>query len=261
MTRAAAGVPHPAGRVGSRRAGRPFRAALAACAAFAACSAGGGQNPGMGDEYRTARFRLVRDHIEARGLRNPAVLDAMRRTPRHLFVPEALRSRAYEDRPLPIGEDQTISQPYVVALMTALLDIRPGDRVLEIGTGSGYQAAVLAETGAEVYSIELLPGLAAKAEEALRAAGYDEIRLRVGNGYLGWPEEAPFDRVIVTAAPPEIPPALLEQLAPGGRLIAPVGGASEIQELLLAYRNEDGEVVIEEHGAVAFVPMVNRPNR
>lgn len=229
--------------------------------ALSACAAGAGENAGVEDAYRAVRHRMVRDRIEARGLRNESVLEAMRRTPRHLFVPESLRSRAYEDRPLPIGEDQTISQPYVVAFMSALADIEPGDRVLEIGTGSGYQAAVLAELGAEVWSIELLPGLAARAEEALRGAGYDEIRLRVGNGYLGWPEEAPFDRIIVTAAPPEIPPALLEQLGEDGRLVAPVGEASRIQELVLAYRDDDGEIVIEEHGAVAFVPMVDPRNR
>ena len=227
---------------------------------LAACRAGAGENAGVEDAFRAARYRMVRDRIEARGIHSESVLEAMRRAPRHLFVPESLRSRAYEDRPLPIGEEQTISQPYVVAFMSALADIEPGDRILEIGTGSGYQAAVLAEMGAEVWSIELLPGLAATAETALRDAGYDRIRLRVGNGYLGWPEEAPFDRIIVTAAPPEIPPALLEQLGPDGRLVAPVGEASRIQELVLAYRDEAGEIVIEEHGAVAFVPLVNPPN-
>ena len=199
---------------------------------------------------------MVRTQIEARGLRDAQVLRAMRTVPRHEFVPVAHRERAYEDHPLPIGQGQTISQPFIVALMSSLAGITPGQRVLEIGTGSGYQAAVLAELGAEVWSIELLPELGAQAAENLSETGYEAVNLRIGDGYQGWPEAAPFDRVLVTAAPPEIPRALLDQLAEEGRLIAPVGEAWGRQELLVAFRTEDGGIEIEEHGLVAFVPMV-----
>ncbi len=198
---------------------------------------------------------MVSGQIEGRGFRDEAVLAAMGVVRRERFVPEAVRAEAYADRPLPIGEEQTISQPYVVALMSSLAGIEPGHRVLEIGTGSGYQAAVLAELGAEVWSIELLPGLAARAEAVLRSEGYDGIRLRVGDGYRGWPEAAPFDRIVVTAAPPEIPEALLAQLAPDGRLVAPVGPDPWSQRLVVATRTADGELEVTDHGGVAFVPM------
>ena len=199
---------------------------------------------------------MVRAQIESRGIRDEAVLRAMQTVPRQEFVPASARPYAYADRPLRIGEGQTISQPYIVALMSSLARITPGQRVLEIGTGSGYQAAVLAELGAEVWSIELLPELGARAEATLRSLGYDRINLRVGDGYLGWPEAAPFDRIVVTAAPPEIPQALLDQLGPGGRLIAPVGPDSASQRLLVAARTAGGEIEIQDHGGVAFVPMV-----
>ncbi len=231
--------------------------ALLALAAWtpAACS-GGAPTGGHDDPFFAARELMVRNDIEGRGLRDPEVLGAMRRVPRHLFVSESLRSQAYSDRPLPIGEGQTISQPFVVALMSSLAGIEPGLRVLEIGTGSGYQAAVLAELGAEVWSIELLPAMGALAAANLAGAGYDGLHLRVGDGYLGWPEEAPFDRIVITAAPPEIPPALIEQLGRGGRLVAPVGDDPRNQRLVVATRNEDGEVETTDHGGVAFVPMV-----
>ena len=167
---------------------------------------------------------MVRDQIEARGIRDARVLEAMRQVPRHLFVPETLRSQAYEDYPLPIGHDQTISQPYIVAYMSETLAVGPGRRVLEIGTGSGYQAAVLAEMGVEVYTVEIVEPLARTAARTLASLGYSTVHTRVGDGYGGWPEHAPFDAVIVTAAPDHVPKPLIEQLAVGGRLVIPVGG-------------------------------------
>lgn len=202
----------------------------------------------------TEREEMVRDQIEARGIRDPAVLLAMRRAPRHLFVPEGARSAAYDDRPVPIGWGQTISQPYVVALMSELAEVRPGSRVLEIGTGSGYQAAILAEIGARVWSIEIVEPLANRSAALLRQLGLD-VTVRHGDGYGGWPEQAPFDAILLTAAPPEIPEPLLKQLAPGGRLIAPVGRI--LQELVVVTAEPDGfgrrEVV-----PVRFVPMTGR---
>ena len=215
--------------------------ALAALTLVAtACGSDGASgNSEQEDAFRVERLLMVRNQIERRGIRDQAVLRAMQTVPREQFVPASERSRAYSDRPLPIGEGQTISQPYIVALMSSLARITPGTRVLEIGTGSGYQAAVLAELEAEVWSIELLPGIGARAETTLRALGYDGINLRVGDGYLGWPEAAPFDRIVVTAAPPEIPQALLDQLAPGGRLVAPVGADPWNQRLVVAVRTEE----------------------
>ncbi len=199
---------------------------------------------------------MVRETIEARGVRDPRVLRAMRAVPRHLFVPPTHRGRAYADAPVPIGEGQTASQPYIVALMTELAEIGPGGKALEVGTGSGYQAAVLAEMGARVFTIEILESLAARAGETLRRLGYDSVRIRVGDGYRGWPEEAPFDAILVTAAAPKIPEPLLHQLAPGGRLVAPVGGP-EGQELVVVVRTAGGferRRVIP----VRFVPMTGR---
>lgn len=230
--------------------------AVALLLAAACGNAGPPENPRQEDAFREQRLLMVESQIERRGLRDPAVLRALREVPRERFVPESERRNAYADRPLPIGEGQTISQPYIVALMSSLARIEPGHRVLEIGTGSGYQAAVLAELGAEVWSIELLPRIAARAETVLHATGYEGIRLRVGDGYLGWPEAAPFDRIVVTAAPPEIPEALLDQLATGGRLVAPVGSDPWSQRLLVASRTEDGALEVTDHGGVAFVPLV-----
>lgn len=233
-------------------------AALAALVLFSA-TCGSDEATGnreQEDAFRAERILMVRSQIERRGIRDEAVLRAMQTVPREEFVPDSERRRAYSDRPLPIGEGQTISQPYIVALMSSLARITPGQRVLEIGTGSGYQAAVLAELEAEVYSIELLPGIAARAETTLGSLGYGDINLRVGDGYLGWPEAAPFDRIVVTAAPPEIPQALLDQLAPDGRLVAPVGPDPWSQRLVVAVRGEDGEIEVQDHGGVAFVPMV-----
>jgi protein-L-isoaspartate(D-aspartate) O-methyltransferase len=182
------------------------------------------------------------------------VLDAMRETPRHLFIPERVRHLAYEDQPVPIGGGQTISQPYIVAYMTELLDPDPSAIVLEIGTGSGYQAAILARLVKHVYTIEIVPELARWARQTL--AGYKNISVRQGDGYKGWPEQAPFDRIILTAAPPEVPQALIDQLKPGGRLVAPEGRSAFDQELVLIEKGQDGAVKRRPVLPVRFVPMV-----
>jgi protein-L-isoaspartate(D-aspartate) O-methyltransferase len=204
-----------------------------------------------------ARERMVREQIEARGVRDPRVLEAMRRVPRHLFVPEPLRARAYDDRPLPIGHAQTISQPYIVAWMTEALQVGPGRKVLEVGTGSGYQAAVLAAMGVDVYTIEIVPPLAEAAARALGAAGISGVRARVGDGYAGWPEHAPFHGVIVTAAPDHVPQPLLDQLAVGGRLVIPVG-KREVQWMTVVTKRPDG-IRRENVMPVLFVPLVRTP--
>ena len=199
-----------------------------------------------------ARERMVAEQIEARGVGDPRILAAMRRVPRHEFVPEPLRDHAYQDRPLPIGHEQTISQPYVVAAMTELAAPGPEARVLEVGTGSGYQAAILAELAGEVYSIEIVEPLAERAAATLAHLGYDRVRVRAGDGYRGWPEAAPFDAIVVTAAPREVPPALLEQLAPGGRLVIPVGA---FHQELQVHRRTEGGIEVESVFPVRFVPM------
>jgi protein-L-isoaspartate(D-aspartate) O-methyltransferase len=198
------------------------------------------------------RMVMVSEQIEARGVRDPRVLDAMRRVPRHEFVPAEHARLAYADHPLPIGHEQTISQPYIVAIMSELANVGPGSKVLEIGTGSGYQAAILAELGADVLSIEIVEPLARRAAATLERLGYRSVRVRAGDGYRGWPEEAPFDAVLVTAAPPRIPDPLKEQLAVGGRLVIPVGELN--QELLVLTRTPKG-VVEREVFPVRFVPM------
>lgn len=206
--------------------------------------------------WEQERLHMVRRQIEARGVSDARVLAAMRQVPRHRFVPASQRAHAYEDRPLPIGEGQTISQPYIVALMTELAALEPGDRVLEVGTGCGYQAAVLAEIGVEVFSIEIIESLATQAEAILSELGYREkVKIRRGDGYAGWPEHAPFDAILITAAPPAIPEPLKQQLKPGGRLIIPVG--QHFQNLLRVIRTTDGfreESVIP----VRFVPMTGK---
>jgi len=205
--------------------------------------------------YAAARERLVRQ-VEARGIDDTRVLAALRAVPRHEFVPRNVLEHAYDDTPLAIGLGQTISQPSIVALMTQLLEPSPGARVLEIGTGSGYQAAVLAAMECEVYTIELLPELARRAAATLERLGYDGIHTRTGDGYKGWPEEAPFDGVIVTAAPDEIPQALVEQLAPGGRMVIPVGPQDRVQVLKLLQKTAAGKLVERDVIPVRFVPMV-----
>jgi protein-L-isoaspartate(D-aspartate) O-methyltransferase len=202
------------------------------------------------------RERMVTDQIEKRGVRDPRVLAALRALPRHELVPPEQRAHAYEDRPLPIGAGQTISQPYIVAVMTELLELDGSEKVLEIGTGSGYQAAVLGMLACEVYSIEIVPALADRARRTLAETGHQNVQVRTGNGYLGWPERAPFDRIIVTAAPPELPRALVDQLAPGGILVAPVGTLR--QEMLIVRKTEAG-IVEQRTISVRFVPMVDQP--
>lgn len=202
------------------------------------------------------RREMVRLQIEARGVRDTAVLRVMREVPRHRFVPETPPALAYGDRALPISHGQTISQPYIVAFMAEAADIGPTERVLEIGTGSGYGAAVLAGLAAEVYTIEIIPELAERARTTLERTGYPNVRVLAGNGWLGWPEHAPFDAIVVTAAPPEVPPALVDQLALGGVLVVPVG---EVFQVLRVLRKTVRGLVEEASLPVQFVPMVGRP--
>jgi protein-L-isoaspartate(D-aspartate) O-methyltransferase len=206
------------------------------------------------DSAVSQRLRMVADQIASRGIRNEDVLRAMRSVPRHLFVPDPLRSLAYQDSPLPIGHGATISQPYIVALMTELLAPEKRHRVLEIGTGSGYQAAILGQLAGEVYSMEIVPELAQSAAAKLRDLGFRNITVRQGDGYLGWPERAPFDRIILTAAPPEIPRALIDQLANGGRLVAPIGSLGD-QQLIVLEKHRDGGISRRSVIPVRFVPM------
>ncbi|HPW55236.1 MAG TPA: protein-L-isoaspartate(D-aspartate) O-methyltransferase [Thermoanaerobaculaceae bacterium] len=219
----------------------------------------GGQGRAQ-DDAESARLReaMVTQQIQARGVRSEAVLAAMRVVPRHLFVPEELRSASYADHPLPIGEGQTISQPYIVGLMSELLEVRAGDKVLEIGTGSGYQAAVLAAMGCEVYSIEIRASLAATAEARLKELGYPNVHVRAGDGYAGWPEAGPFRGIIVTAAPERIPVPLLQQLAVGGRLVIPVG--AYYQQLKVVTREPQG-FSEKDVLPVRFVPMTGKIER
>jgi protein-L-isoaspartate(D-aspartate) O-methyltransferase len=212
--------------------------------------------PAQTDKWHGLRQQMIDAQIRARDVKDAAVLKAMARVPRHLFVPAGVQSYAYDDRPLPIGLGQTISQPYIVAYMTEALKLEPGHTVLEIGTGSGYQAAVLAEIVKQVYTIEIVPDLAARARQTLTQAGYRNAEVRTGNGYRGWPERAPFDRIIVTAAPPEIPPALIDQLAVGGIMVVPVG--TSYQEIVIITKGAGG-VTQKRTIPVRFVPMVGKP--
>jgi protein-L-isoaspartate(D-aspartate) O-methyltransferase len=206
------------------------------------------------DRYAAARSRMVEQDMKDRDIRNPAVLAAMGKVPRHLFVDGPHQAEAYADHPLPIGENQTISQPYIVALMTQSLKLGRHDRVLEIGTGSGYQAAVLAEVAGQVYSIELHKSLAGQAEKLLRMLGYDTVSVRCGDGFFGWPEQAPFDAIMLTCAPGQVPQALIDQLREGGRIIAPVGGVFQVQALMLGTKKQ-GRLSLQNIAPVRFVPM------
>lgn len=207
------------------------------------------------EERRKERYRLVESGIKDQGIEDPATLEAMRQVPRHRFVPDKLQEFAYMNRPLPIGYDQTISQPYIVAYMTAMLELAPGEKVLEIGTGSGYQAAVLSELTPYVYTIEIVEELGKQARSLFKELGYETIQTKIGDGYKGWPEHAPFDAILLTAAPPEIPQPLIDQLKPGGILIAPVGRTDETQYLTRVTKSSSGKVRYERDIAVRFVPM------
>lgn len=207
-----------------------------------------------------ARINMVREQLAARGLRDPRILAAMGRVPRHAFVPAGAQAQAYDDGPLPIGYGQTISQPFIVGLMTLAVDPKPGDRVLEIGTGSGYQAAVLSSLVAEVYSVEIVEPLARRAEADLKHLGYGNVHVRVGDGHLGWPEAAPFDAILVTCAPDQVPRPLVEQLKVGGRMIIPVGPAWGDQQLVLLRRTPSGLEQVKVL-PVRFVPMVRDRKR
>jgi protein-L-isoaspartate(D-aspartate) O-methyltransferase len=210
------------------------------------------------ERFEQARERMVSEQIEARGVRDARVLAAMRRVPRHEFVPFEQRTYAYEDRPLPIGYGQTISQPYIVAVMSEALDLDGSEKVLEVGTGSGYQAAVLAELAAEVYTIEIVEPLASRAAADLKRLGFEKLHVRAGDGYGGWPEAAPFDAIIVTAAPDHVPQPLVDQLAVGGRLVIPLGRM--FQELVLITKDQQG-VHHKDLLAVRFVPMVGEAEK
>jgi protein-L-isoaspartate(D-aspartate) O-methyltransferase len=207
------------------------------------------------DPQAGARARMVREQIEARGIHDPRILAAMRWVPRHLFVPSAVAAEAYGDHPLPIGHGQTISQPYIVAFMTDALGLKGGERVLEVGTGSGYQAAVLARLAAEVYTIEIVEPLGVEARDRLAHLGYRGVEVRIGDGYQGWPEAAPFDAIIVTAAAPRVPEPLKDQLKDGGRLVIPVG--DETQELMVLVRR-GGAFDERRMLPVRFVPMTGK---
>jgi protein-L-isoaspartate(D-aspartate) O-methyltransferase len=228
-----------------------------------ACSNGkseGGTNPARGDSdgerLKEERLRMVEQQIKARGIESEAVLQAMSKVPRHLFVPASHANQAYQDHPLPIGHGQTISQPLIVAYMTEAAEISANDKVLEIGTGSGYQAAILGELAKEVYTIEIIPELAESAQRVLSELGYKNVHVKSGDGYLGWPEHAPFDGIVVTAAPEQIPQALVDQLGLDGKLVIPVGTTN--QQMVIVTKTREG-VVQRKTIPVRFVPMVRKP--
>ena len=246
----------PAIRITHRLQSRLARR-LGTCLFLCACLSGGVLAQ---DRYAELRNQMVEEQIIARGVKDPRVLRVMREVPRHLFVSPNLAGSAYTDQPLLIGQEQTISQPYIVALMTELLRPQPDDVVLEVGTGSGYQAAVLSRLAKQVYSIEILPLLAYSAQKRLAQLGYRNIEVKAGDGYLGWPEAAPFDGIIVTAAPPEVPTALVEQLKRGGRMVVPVGETDATQSLIVLEKSKTSDQVTRRTVIpVRFVPMVRSP--
>lgn len=207
-------------------------------------------------DYKELRESMVTTQLIPRGIKDERVLIAMKTVPRHLFVGDSMLNQAYDDSALPIGEGQTISQPYMVAVMTELLELRGEEKVLEIGTGSGYQAAVLSVLAGEVYTIERVASLGQRAEETFRALGYDNVRVKIGDGTVGWPEKAPFDRIIVTAGTPKTPEPLLEQLSENGILVAPVGG--RFSQQLIKIRKQKGKVSEEYHTPCVFVPLIGK---
>ena len=235
----------------------PARLCIAACSMLVGCMTAA-QNDDA--DLRARREAMVEQQIRQRGVTDARVLDAMRSVPRERFVPPVLMSQAYEDGPLPIGSGQTISQPYIVAYMTEAMGVAPTHKVLEVGTGSGYQAAVLSELVREVYTIEIIPELARRAEGVLRELNRGNVHVRAGDGYAGWPEQAPFDRIMVTAAPEEIPPPLIEQLAAGGRLVAPVGAQGGPQWMTIVEKTASG-VVEKRTIPVQFVPFTREQAR
>jgi protein-L-isoaspartate(D-aspartate) O-methyltransferase len=243
----------------SRRGFAPFLLVLVAACGSQPGQASAGSATAQELDYERARDEMVARQIEARGVTHEGVRRAMRQVPRHEFVPAEYRRLAYDDRPLPIGHEQTISQPYIVAVMTELIAPEPGDRILEVGTGSGYQAAVAAELVAEVYSIELIPELAVSAAERLRRLGVDNVFVRAGDGYLGWPEHAPFDGILVTAGADHVPEPLIEQLAVGGRMVIPVGDTQGVQVLRLIEKRPDGTIDSRDVVTVRFVPLLREP--
>ena len=213
---------------------------------------------GHDNELYQLRMNMIETQIKKRGITDQTILDAMKKVNRHEYVQENFERLAYSDRPVPIGFGQTISQPYIVAFMSLKLNVASHHKVLEIGTGSGYQAAVLAELSDHVYTIEIIPELAKRAEKVLKKNDYDNITIRIGDGYKGWPEHAPFDRIMVTAAPKEIPEKLVEQLAPGGIMVLPVGETVMMQYLWLITKDNDGQIEKEKILPVRFVPMVKK---
>ena len=205
-----------------------------------------------------ATTRMVQRQLERRGIHDARVLTAMRKIERSAFLPEAMREFAYEDSALPIEEGQTISQPYIVALMTDLAKAEPGDKVLEVGTGSGYQAAVMAQLARTVYTIEIIEPLGLQATQRLQKLGYANVQVRLGDGYHGWEEHAPYDAILVTAAASHVPPPLIRQLKPGGRMVIPVGAPFLVQQLMLVEKNQDGTVSTRQILPVAFVPLTGQ---
>jgi len=216
--------------------------------------------PVLGQDWTTLREKMVAEQFEARGIKSKRVLAAMRKVERHKFVPPEVIGESYEDYPLPIGEGQTISQPYIVAFMTEVLNLQPTDKVLEIGTGSGYQAAILAELCKEVYTIEIIESLGNKARQILAAQGYRNISIRIGDGYQGWPEAAPFDAIIVTCSPTDVPAPLQQQLKEGGRMIIPIGESGISQELVLLTKKK-GKLIRQSQMPVRFVPMKDQKGK
>jgi protein-L-isoaspartate(D-aspartate) O-methyltransferase len=240
---------------------RHYRSCLILAAALLWLVSGlAGEASRAAGDYEAARRAMVSQQLVQRGIKDPRVLAAMSRVDRQRFVPPGLAALAYGDHPLPIGGGQTISQPYIVALMTEWAELKPGDQVLEVGTGSGYQAAVLSEIAANVFSVEIRPDLAREAAARLQSLGYARVRVKSGDGYQGWPEAAPFDAILVTAAAPRVPPDLAAQLKEGGRLVIPLGEPGGTQTLV-RLRQVKGELKQEESLPVRFVPLVQEPGR